>query len=159
VVRFTADDPLKDPVLVDRIVRRLISHPELDYVSNMIEPTFPEGMEVEAFTVRTLERAWREAKLPSEREHVTPYIWKHGDRFRLANVKQRTDLSHMRWTVDYEADLRFVREIYSRLGVRKAFHMEAILELLKAEPRLAQINQGIPRLEGYKKSLVRDQLR
>ncbi len=157
IVRITADDPFKDPQVTDHAVRLWLRQPDLDYVSNTLEPTYPEGLDIEVFTREALERAWREARLPSEREHVTPYIWKHPDRFRLLNFKHERDLSHLRWTVDYPEDLAFAREVYARLyRPGQVFLMEDILRLLEAEPELARINAGIQRNEGYLKSLAQD---
>src|ERR1019366_7701536 len=106
IVRVTADDPFKDPVVVDQVAGRLMRDPQLDYASNTLEPTYPEGLDVEAFTFSALERAWKEASVPSDREHVTPYIRCNPEMFRTANVSHSPDLSALRWTVDYEADLR-----------------------------------------------------
>ncbi len=161
IVRITADDPFKDPAITDHAVRLWLEHPhELDYVSNTLKPTYPEGLDIEVFTRQALERAWREASLPSEREHVTPYIWKHPDRFRLLNFEYERDLSHLRWTVDYPADLTFARAVYARLYRPGAvFLMDDILRLLEAEPALARINAGIRRNEGYLKSLAEDEKR
>ncbi len=159
IVRITADDPFKDPAVTDRAVRLWLERPaELDYVSNTLKPTYPEGLDIEVFTREALERAWREARLPSEREHVTPYIWKHPDRFRVLNFEHSRDLSHLRWTVDYPADLEFARAVYARLyRPGEVFLMDDILRLLEAEPALAQINTGFQRNAGYMKSLAEDQ--
>ena len=156
IVRVTADDPFKDPEVLDKIASYAISHPDLDYVSNTLEPTYPEGLDIEVFTFEALGRAWREAGLSSEREHVTPYIWKNSNRFKLANVRHHTDLSHLRWTLDYEEDLRFTREVYVRLSGKGVFLMQDILDVLQAEPSLADINQGIQRNAGYDQSLRTD---
>ena len=154
VVRFTADDPFKDPTVTDQVIARLLSDPALDYASNTMEPTFPEGLDVEAFTFAALERAWREARLPAEREHVTPYLYNHPERFRLASVTSPRNLSHLRLTVDYEQDLRLAREICFRLGPGgRIFSLQEIVSLLEAEPTLAAINQGIERYAGYAASL------
>jgi len=160
IVRITADDPFKDPEITDHAVRLWLEQSEtLDYVSNTIEPTYPEGLDIEVFTRAALERAWHEARLPSEREHVTPYIWKHPDRFRILNFKHPQDLSHLRWTVDYPEDLEFARAVYARLyRPGEVFLMEDILRLLEAEPALRQINAGIRRNEGYLKSLEADEM-
>ena len=153
VVRITADDPFKDPDVIDLIIGHLLANPVLDYVSNTITPTYPEGLDVEAFRHGALSRAWREARLTSEREHVTPYIWKHPDSFTLFNVCHTVDISKMRWTLDYEEDLQFAREIYARLYRGGIFKMNDILRLLEAEPNLGAINAGIQRNAGYLKSL------
>lgn len=158
IVRITADDPFKDPQVTDHAVRLWLNQPDLDYVSNTLRPTYPEGLDIEVFTREALERAWREAQLPSEREHVTPYIWKHPDRFRLLNFEHERDLSHLRWTVDYPEDLTFARAVYERLyRPGQVFLMADILRLLEVEPQLAQVNAGFQRNAGYLKSLAEDQ--
>ena len=149
IVRVTADDPFKDPVVTDRIVWYLLDHPELDYVSNTIQPTYPEGLDVEAFRFAALARAWREARLVSEREHVTPYIWKHPNVFRLANVAHEADLSQLRWTIDYEEDLEFARAVYARLGSERIFTMDEILTLLRREPQLRKLARAELRNASY----------
>jgi spore coat polysaccharide biosynthesis protein SpsF (cytidylyltransferase family) len=85
---------------------------------------------------------------------VTPYIYKHPELFRLNNVFNQEDLSHLRWTVDEAADLEFVRALYARLPVD--FRMQDVVSLLQAEPELTQMNIGIGRNEGYIKSLLED---
>jgi spore coat polysaccharide biosynthesis protein SpsF (cytidylyltransferase family) len=156
IVRVTADDPFKEPEVLDKIVEYFLAHPELDYASNTIEPSYPEGLDIEVFSFSALERAWQEARLPSEREHVTPYIWKNPEIFKAANIRHKTDLSHFRWTLDYEEDLRFTREVYARLQQKGVFLMNDILTLLQGEPELSKINQGIDRNVGYKASLQKD---
>ena len=154
IVRITADDPLKDPQVMDTIIKYLYANSDLDYVSNTIEPTFPEGLDLEVFTFKCLEKASREATLASDREHVTTYIWNHPEFFQIANVKHPNDYSHMRWTVDYEEDLLFVRAIYKALYHGKVFHMEEVLDLLEQKPELLKINSGINRNEGYARSIA-----
>ena len=159
IVCITADDPFKDPEVTDHAVRLWLEQPEtLDYVSNTIEPTYPEGLDIEVFTRSALEQAWQDARLPSEREHVTPYIWKHPDRFRVLNFKHKRNISHLRWTVDYPEDLAFARAVYEHLyRPGEVFLMEDILRLLEVKPDLNQINAGIRRNEGYLKSLEEDE--
>ena len=156
IVRVTADDPFKDPQVIDKVVNHLLTHPELDYCSNTIEPTYPEGLDIEVFTFQALERAWNEAKLTSEREHVTPYIWKNPGKFNIHNVRHIHDLSALRWTLDYEEDLQFTREVYARLYRGQIFLMDEILALLAREPQLLEINQGKVRNAGYLLSLQQD---
>src|SRR5207247_7143501 len=108
--------PLIDPDVIDTAVKAFRAA-EYDYLSNTITRSYPDGLDVEVFSSRALERAWREARWQSEREHVTPYIWKHPDIFRLGNFARDRDLSALRWTVDEPLDLEFVRRIYGRLGI------------------------------------------
>jgi len=158
IVRITPDDPFKDPEVMDKVISYYLANKDkLDYASNTIKPSYPEGLDVEVFSFGALEKAWEEAKKPSEREHVTPYIWNHPELFRLANIENNEDLSHLRWTLDTEADLRFTQEIYARLYRGQVFLMKDILTLLEKEPQLLTINQGIERNVGYLKSLEQEQ--
>lgn len=157
VVRLTADNPLIDPEVCGMVLDRYRSMgSDVDYVSNTIVPTWPDGLDVEVISRRALERAWREATLCSEREHVTPYIYKNPEQFRIAEVRNATDLSSLRWTVDHPQDLAFVRGVYARLDHGTIFGTEEVLVLLKAYPELSAINQGFKRNEGYLKSLALD---
>jgi glutamate-1-semialdehyde aminotransferase/spore coat polysaccharide biosynthesis protein SpsF (cytidylyltransferase family) len=153
VVRVTPDCPLLDPAVAGLVLERFLdAQGSLDYACNTQPPTFPDGQDTEVFSAVALARAWREARLPSEREHVTPYIWKHPDRFRLLNVSHAEDLSALRWTVDEAADLDFVRAVYARLGGERVFGMDEVLALLRREPALLQINRSLTRNEGYARS-------
>ncbi len=156
IVRITADDPFKDPEIIDKHIRYFLEHPHLDYVSNTLRPTYPEGLDTEVFSFQALEKAWRSTTLPSEREHVTPFIWKNPDLFKCMNLEYKTDLSGYRWTVDYKDDLEFTRAVYEKMGKRGIFHMQDILDLLKKFPHISHINQGFRRNAGYLKSLKND---
>jgi spore coat polysaccharide biosynthesis protein SpsF (cytidylyltransferase family) len=157
IVRLTADCPLLDPEVIDRVVREF-GGGEYDYMANIHPPTFPDGLDTEVFTRQALECAWREAVLRSDREHVTPFIWRQPDRFRLGNVTNTTDLSACRWTVDEPQDLEFVRLVYSRCDAGDLFGMEEVLRLLRAHPELQGLNTGLHRNEGYEKSIRADQV-
>ncbi len=156
IVRVTADDPFKDPEVIDQGIQ-LLHAGNYDYCSNTLKPSFPEGIDIEVFRVSALDRAFREARLDSEKEHVTPYVWKHPEIFRLHNFSYPEDLSHLRWTIDYENDLHFAREVYRRLYPNKRiFLMRDILDLLAEEPELSKINSGVMRNEGYGVSLAKE---
>ncbi|MEW5943436.1 MAG: glycosyltransferase family protein [Pseudomonadota bacterium] len=157
VVRLTGDCPLADPAVIDRVVDACLES-GADYASNVFPPTYPDGLDVEVFRFAALERAWREGRLPSEREHVTPYIHQHPELFRQVNVSQENDLSALRWTVDNPADFEFVREVYEALYPHNpAFATADILDLLARRPELGKINTHLQRNEGYAKSLAEDQ--
>lgn len=157
IVRITADDPFKDPNIIDDFLGYLKNNRQLDYVSNTIKPTYPEGLDIEVFSFATLQKAWKEAKKSFEREHVTPYIWQNPKKFSIKNMSFKKDFSHLRWTIDYPQDLQFAREIYKRLYAKKPiFLMQDILEVLEKEPELVKINQGIMRNEGLLKSLKKE---
>lgn len=146
VVRITADDPFKDPKVVDLIIQAYLDHKGgVDYVSNTIKPTFPEGLDVEAFSYASLESAWRNAKDAFDREHVTAYLWRNPDNYRLFNVENASgDFSHLRWTVDTPEDMAFARAVYEKLFAKKEiFLMDDILRLLRESPEIALINRNI----------------
>lgn len=154
VVRLTADCPLLDPEVIDEVVGafRLDEH---DYVSNIEPATFPDGLDTEVFSFAALDRAWREAALTSEREHVTPYIRKHPELFRHGAVRNDRDLSHLRWTVDEPQDLAFARVVLERTG-DEVIGFRDLAALVEREPALGRINAGLVRNEGYLKSLRED---
>nr|WP_207280525.1 glycosyltransferase family protein [Thermanaerovibrio acidaminovorans] len=157
VVRLTGDCPLADPAVIDLVIDEHLKCGS-QYTSNTLEPTFPDGLDVEVMAFSALRDAFEEATLPSEREHVTPFIYKHPDRYRLVNVRRKGDnLSHMRWTVDDERDFELVSKIYEALyPLRPDFSSEDVLRLLEAQQELKGINSGAVRNEGYLKSLEED---
>ena len=154
VVRLTSDCPLHDPDVIDERIR-ILQDEEVDFVSGGLETTFPDGLDAAAFWMGVLERTWREASLRSDREHVTPYIFRNPERFRLRIVRLDEDLSYLRWTVDEPRDLEFVRAVYDHLGDTD-FRMKDVIDLLQRHPELNRINAGISRNEGYFKSLEKD---
>jgi len=154
IVRITADDPLKDAKIIDNAIKHLLKDRSLDYVSNTIKPTFPEGLDVEAFTFKALQKAFNDASAPSEKEHVTPYIWKHPDLFKLCNFMLGEDLSSWRWTLDKPEDLEFINKIYDEFYDKdKGFSYRSVIKYLKENPEVLKINAGTIRNEGYLKSL------
>ncbi len=157
IARITADCPLIDPALVDNVIRQYMeSTDKLDYVQSGI--SYPDGIvETSVFSFTLLEKAWQEAKLPSEREHVTPYFWKNPNLFRVLTIENNEDLSDMRLTVDDEADFQLVSELFRNLYKEgEIFHMGEILDLLKERPDLLKLNEQTVRNEGYLESLKRD---
>lgn len=157
IVRITADCPMIDPLLVDGAVKSFLAPLEpgerpLDYLG--LDKSFPDGLDTEVFSIEALSRAFKEARLPSEREHVTPYIWKNKSDFRLRSIRHYKDLSHMRWTVDDRADLTFVRKVFDSFACPlRVFYMEEVLRLLYSNTELLKINSSTVRNEGYLKSL------
>jgi len=152
VVRITADCPLIDPAVIDEVIARF-QVGDCDYVSNALRYTYPDGLDTEVFSFAALEQAWREAKKPSEREHVTPYL--RTAKFRTANVESESPvpLGKHRWTVDYPDDLEFVRRIYEAFRENKHFGYQDIFQLLRERPELATIQAETISNEGYYKSL------
>jgi spore coat polysaccharide biosynthesis protein SpsF len=153
IIRVTADDPLKDPEIIARGLAEFGCKKDFDYVSNTIRPTFPEGLDIEIFSFHALDLAHKEARLNSEREHVTPYIWKNPSRFSLRSFEMHPDLSKWRWTVDKPEDLLFVRTVFSHFANNIEINYKDIIRLINENPRLAEINAGTVRNEGYLKTL------
>lgn len=153
IVRVTADDPLKDPQIIDRAISLLSADPDLDYCSNTLQPSYPEGLDIEVISFPALERAHVEARLASEREHVTPYIWKNKGLFNVLNFMSERDLKDWRWTVDKPEDLEFMRCVYDHFRDRPLVPYEDILAWLDINQEVRHLNSRILRNEGYQKSL------
>lgn len=145
VVRVTADCPLIDADLIDHVIREFDTVPgRFDYVSNMLEPSWPLGMAVEVFTRAALVDADREALQPAEREHVTPFIYWRPQRYHLRSLVRTPDLSHHRWTVDTPEDFELVSRIVGALYPRAPrFDMQDVLTLLAEHPSWVQINAHV----------------
>lgn len=158
VCRITADCPLIDYEVVDRVID-LYGSGRYDYVSNVLKrPVYPKGMDTEVIRYEALETAWKEATLPSDREHVTPYFYKSAPkRFERADLHPETDFFEERWTVDHEEDFVLVRTIFEHLYKKGSyFGLKEILAFQKSYPALFEINRHIDRNEGYHKSLEKD---
>ncbi|MBT9614052.1 MAG: glycosyltransferase family protein [Burkholderiales bacterium] len=154
VVRITADCPALDPTIVDEVVTGFLAG-GYDYYG--LSGEFPDGLDCTVFSFAALERAWREAKLKSEREHVGPYIEKHPELFKTGGLKKFEGLSHHRWTLDEPRDYEFLQAIFARLYREETpFLAPEILALLDKEPEVMTINSNIIRNEGYLKSLAED---
>jgi spore coat polysaccharide biosynthesis protein SpsF len=146
VVRLTADCPLLDPALIDLTVRAFLdASPPADLVVNRLPGarTYPIGQDVEVVSFAALERAWREAVEPHQREHVLPFLYDPPGRFRVLRLDAERDYGQLRWTVDTPEDLEFVRQVIARLGGRDEFGWRDVLALVQAEPELASINAGV----------------
>lgn len=145
VVRITSDCPLIDPDLVDEAIAAYVeASPPVDYVSNMITPTWPYGMAVEVFSAGVLHEADANAKDPAEREHVTPYIYWRPERFRIKSLTRSPDFSHHRWTVDTPEDFDLVSRIFDALyPANPSFTTNDVLGLLKKNPAWTNINAHV----------------
>ncbi len=141
VVRITADCPLIDPSIVDRIVAfQQARKDEFDLVTNRHPLTFPDGLDVDVMPMPALAHAWSNARTPHQREHVIPYFWETGQRVRNIACEQNL-FPQYRWTVDYEEDAQLVAAIFEALYRPGAiFGMDDILRLLRVSPQLAQMN-------------------
>jgi spore coat polysaccharide biosynthesis protein SpsF (cytidylyltransferase family) len=155
IIRITGDCPLIDSKLITEMLD-FFQHKKYDFVSNNIHPTYPDGLDTSIFSFNTLEQTWKKAKLQSEREHVVPYIIKHKKSFKIFSYENSQNLSNFRWTVDEKNDLLFVRRIYHLMKPKSIFYSDDILKKIKQNPYLLNINSGIIRDEGYRKSLEND---
>ncbi len=146
VVRITGDCPLIDPRLVDAVVAKFKDN-NVDYASNTMPPTFPDGLDTEVFTFKALETAWRRAEDPRHREHVTPYIRGSGQ-FVRTNLAGETDNSGERWTVDEPEDFEVIRKVFEYFNPRRDFSWLEVLALQKERPELFAANRHLIRNEG-----------
>ena len=114
IVRITADCPFCDPKLIDKLIKILIDK-NLDYISNTINPTYPDGLDTEVFTYKVLKEANRKAKKIYDKEHVTPYI-KNNKNYKKYNLKNNINLSKFRLTVDEKIDIELVQFVFKNFG-------------------------------------------
>jgi spore coat polysaccharide biosynthesis protein SpsF len=156
VVRLTGDCPLADPSVIDSVIKSHLRG-DYDYSSNVMPPTFPDGLDVEILKMETLADIRERASLPSDREHVTTFIRNNPSAYQIANLEGRSDLSQLRWTVDEESDFDFISRVYCELYPRNAhFNMHDVLQLLQETPSLSALNQKFKRNEGYEASKQRE---
>ena len=160
IVRFTSDCPLIDPDIIDSVIQHAISH-EYDYVSNTLRATYPDGLDVEVFKYTALVNAYNNASLKSEREHVTPFIWKNstfmgGNLFKSECLKYIEDLSDIRITVDTEDDFHVIEQLVHQLGIESSWL--DYVSFLKKNSEIIDINKKYARNEGYIKSIDGDKI-
>jgi spore coat polysaccharide biosynthesis protein SpsF len=154
IIRITADNPLIDPNIIDRIINEY-KNKEYDFVTNTLDRTFPYGTEVEVFSFQSLEKAWKNAKKPSEREHVTPFILNPKNKFILKNIEYQEDISYLRYTIDRMDDLKLVKEIIKNSSTRPIL-IQDVIKLYKNKPEIFEINKNIKH-DGYLSSLEKDE--
>lgn len=151
VVRITADDPFKEPAVIDAVVNKLINE-GYDHVTNNFPPSWPEGLDCEAFTFTALEESEKTTHDSFEREHVTQYIYHNPDKFKIGNVASPTNLSSLRWTIDKEVDYEMVKAVYAHRDPANTgiLLLDEILEILDKYPEIKQINSSVERSAMYK---------
>jgi spore coat polysaccharide biosynthesis protein SpsF len=138
VVRLTADCPLTSPVVIDAVIDSFFSG-SYDYCSNTLQPSYPDGLDVEVVRSSVLRWVASNSTDPNEREHVTLGVYRRPERFALGNFAGDVDVSGLRWTVDTPEDLAFVRWVYSELFPSSPeFDLPDVLELLRAQPSLSR---------------------
>ena len=153
IVRITADCPLIDPQIVDKVIEQFFSG-NYDFATNTLTRTFPIGTDVEVFSFSALNRAWENAQLPSEREHVTPYL-RNKENYKIINVENDKNISNLRLTVDRIEDVELIKQILNNISINP-IHLEDVLGLFSRKPELIEINKHINHNEGFNKSLEED---
>jgi len=158
IMRLTSDCPLIDPVLIDEMIRIALLN-QYDYISNTLDLSFPDGQDIEIFTFSALQKAWKEAKLLSEKEHVTPFIWKNssykgGKLFSSFNYKNEKNYSSVRMTLDEQADYLVISELINALGENTGWQDYAAY--YTTHPEISSLNLKFERNEGYTKSELTD---
>jgi glutamate-1-semialdehyde 2,1-aminomutase len=146
IVRITGDCPLVDPKLVDSIIQ-VYKSTDADYVSNINPPTYPDGLDIEVFSFSAINAAWKEAKTPFDREHVTSYI-RRSEKLKIENVTNSKNYSDERWTVDQLEDYEVIKSIFKYFSPRIDFDWNEVLEFRYLQPSIFSINQHIQRNEG-----------
>jgi spore coat polysaccharide biosynthesis protein SpsF len=136
ILRLTADCPLVMPTLIDDAVRCFVNS-DFDYLSNALDETFPDGLDVEVVKTEALLKLDDLSLTSAEREHVTLGIYQRPLQFRIGKVNSPVDLGKQRWTLDYVEDLEFISRVYAHFKDRElTFTLEEVLELLHSEPSL-----------------------
>lgn len=140
VVRLTADCPLISPTVMDQVVEAFHSS-NADYLSNTMQPTYPDGLDVEVVTAQALRDIDDSTTDLHEREHVTLGVYRRTGEFQVENFRDPSGVDHsdLRWTVDNADDLAFVEAVYHALyGDNPAFDYADVLALLDANPGITR---------------------
>ena len=156
IVRMTSDCPFLDPTVVDKTVNTFYQS-DFDFISNNLIRTYPIGVDTEIFSFETLEKAWKGARLPSEREHVTPFIKKNDTIFKIHNLENEQQVPIYRITIDRREDLKFLKEIAKNIN-HEPILMKDVYEVLETSPKILDLcNDKMNVVEGYNKSLKEDE--
>lgn len=145
IIRVTSDCPLIDPCIIDQVIQFYLDFQiKYDYVSNCLQRTFPRGMDIEVLPFTILAQAFDQATKSADREHVTPFIYRQPNRYRLGHVKYHKDVSHYRWTVDTPQDFKLIEKIIEKIYPENpSFTLEDCLRLLQIHPEWSDINKTI----------------
>jgi spore coat polysaccharide biosynthesis protein SpsF (cytidylyltransferase family) len=161
VIRLTSDCPLIDPNVIDAVVKFAIEHPEYDYVRTQAA-SFPDGLDTEVMKFSALEKAYKEANLKSEREHVTAYIWKNGsadggniyNTYNFPNPAGSFNADDYRITIDEPEDFEVIKTLIENLGIDKDW--KTYIDYLLSHKEVYAINSKFSNNEGYAKSIAND---
>ena len=141
IVRITADCPLVDPEIVDDLISKfLMNNEKYDIITNCKIPTFPHGLDIEVYSTKILKKLWEDIPKTELREWLPMYIKKHPKDFRVLNIENEINLSHIRITLDYKEDFKLIELIYRNMKSNK-FILKDILKLFEEKPELLEINK------------------
>lgn len=157
VLRIGADCPFLDGDHLGALVGLHLAENN-DWTNTYFEESWPDGMDAEIYSFPCLERVWREAKLPSEREHVAPFIENRRGEFRIDVLRAPQDYSHLRWTVDHPEDYEMARRVFEELyPANPNFGFRDILDFFARHPEVAALNRHFARNEGRIRSRRADE--
>lgn len=144
--------------MIARAIAKTLRFPGVDFVCNAWPgmESYPEGLDIEIYKMKTLETICDNASLPSEREHLAPYIWNHKNDFWIKHEKNKRDYSYMRFTVDYPSDIAMVEDAYQHFG-DKLFLMDEIVNYWFQFPQKMRTKRNVPRKEGINKTIKEDE--
>jgi spore coat polysaccharide biosynthesis protein SpsF len=143
IIRVTGDDPLMDPEIIDKVISEHIEG-GYDYSSNMIERTYPRGMDTEVVRYETLEYAWKTTADKDDREHVTLYVRRHPEKFTMHSVvREGESLDHIRLCLDTEEDYKLISGIYNNIYNGDVIALDEVLKLISENPELLKLNEMI----------------
>lgn len=152
IIRITSDCPCIDPNIVDSVIREHLKS-DLDYTSNTLIRTFPDGLDIEVINFDALEQCYNNAKTMSEKEHVTPYIHNHSHLFKIANIEASSEIygPELRITLDTEEDYALLCSIFDYLyDENEFFNAESVVKLLKDKSWLKIFNKRIAEKKSFK---------
>lgn len=159
VIRLTADCPIIDPRVIDNMID-IYKNGQFDYVANTCPPegiTFPEGMDVEIFSFPVLEKAWKETRKPSDREHVTFYFWQNPDIFSIHRHDLPDNRANYRVTVDYPEDFKVIQAILNHFWLDDPmFTMNQMIDFLNMNPHIKCLNENIESFSGWQSAFEKD---
>ena len=134
IIRITADCPLLDKNIINKFLKHFIEN-KFDYLSNTLQPTFPDGFDIEIFRFKILNIAFKNSKNMFDREHVTSYFSKIKN-LKYHNIKNNINLSNYRLTVDCDADFKVIKKIFKKLNNNLSISSYKILKYISKQPYL-----------------------
>ena len=147
IIRITADCPLIDSTLLDQMISKFINS-KVNYLSNTLNPTYPDGYDIEIFDFKTLKKTFQNSKQKIDREHVTLYIKRNKDKFKVRNFSHSSNLSNLRLTLDEEDDFKLISRVTNLMKNKYFFKLKDVEKLYKKNPKLFKLNSYLVRDEG-----------